>query len=198
MRRPQKYLATLLITTFIFGFHSLGFSADDDSLVVTDSGNVGIGTATPAAKLSFGDLRNYTESDGLTWFDPYPTAYGIYRTAGSWSNPNYQQLKISWLTGIILNPGTNYGKSYVDVQGNLVVTNGGKVGTGTTSPQQSLHVNGQIQSDSNLICAPNTNVPGDIWGGPYLTNQVGFIGHMGSYALHIVWNGYRTITAQLG
>jgi hypothetical protein len=47
--------------------------------------------------------------------------YSIARTSGSWSSPNYQQLKLTWGTGIVLDPGTSYDKSYVDVLGRLVV-----------------------------------------------------------------------------
>ena len=88
------------------------------------SGNVGIGTTTPQAKLSFADLFS-TAADGITWFSASPASYGIYKTAGAWTGPNYQQLKLSWQTGIILDPGNAFGKSYVDVVGaGLKVTSG--------------------------------------------------------------------------
>ena len=75
----------------------------------------------------------------------------------------------------------------------LVVDDNGNVGIRTTTPLDSLHVNGQIRSNANMIMGTPSSVPDDIWGGPYLTNQTGFIGSMGGYALDMVWNGYRRI-----
>ncbi|GEM_PF-6763945 len=100
------------------------------------SGNMGIGTGAgiPGAKLSFANLNDGRNSaDGITWYSPSPFDYGIYRTAGAWTGNDYQQLKLSWVTGIVLNPGSNYtyGKNYVDVQGNMRITG---TGYGLTFP----------------------------------------------------------------
>jgi hypothetical protein len=85
-------------------------------------GNVGIGTTTPGAKLSFANLEDGRDTaDGIAWYNPAPLSYGIYRTAGPWSSPDYQQLKLAWDTGIVIYPGSAYGKSYVDVQGKMKV-----------------------------------------------------------------------------
>jgi hypothetical protein len=69
-------------------------------------------------------------SSGFTWASSHsPEAlynYGIYNTSGGWDAPDYQQLKLNWDTGIILNPGTSYGKSYVDVQGGGLRVSSGK------------------------------------------------------------------------
>ena len=43
------------------------------------------------------------------------TEYAIYKTAGTWSAPDYQQLDISFNTGIVLDPGSLYGRSYVSI-----------------------------------------------------------------------------------
>src|SRR5690349_14436898 len=76
------------------------------------SGNVGIGTTSPGAKLSFNNVDDGSNgSDGITWYNTYPLDYGIYRTPGAWTSPNYQQLEIRFETGIILHPGTLYGRS---------------------------------------------------------------------------------------
>ncbi len=97
-----------------------------DQLIIASGGNVGIGASNPKAKLSFSDVT-LDSTDGLTWYNSgtLPSdhlLYGIYRTAGPWSSPSYQQLKLNWETGIILNPGSGYSKSYVDVQGGGLVT----------------------------------------------------------------------------
>jgi hypothetical protein len=112
------------------------------------SGNVGIGTTSPAAALSFTDVDATTSPTGITWYSGggvnNATAYGIHKTAGSWSHPNYQQLRLGWYTGIVLDPGTQYGKSYVDIQGNGLRVTNGSVGIGTITPANNtkLHVEG--------------------------------------------------------
>lgn len=97
-------------------------------------GNLGIGSTAPGAKLSFQDLTN-NSVDGITWYSPNPLVYGIHRTSGDWISPNYQQLRLSWDTGLIIDPGTLYGKSYLDVQGNGIRVTSGSVGIGTTNTQ---------------------------------------------------------------
>lgn len=116
-------------------------SALGDSQISDNGTNVGIGNTSPGAKLSFIDLPNSSSADGITWYSPAPTTYGIFRTAGTWSSPNYQQLQLNWITGIILNPGASYGKSYVDIQGGGLRVSSGNVGIGTTTPLAKLHLN---------------------------------------------------------
>jgi hypothetical protein len=115
------------------------------------SGNVGIGTTSPAAKLSFNNVDDGSNTaSGITWYNPSPLGYGIYRTAGAWTHPDYQQLKLSFSTGIVLDPGTLYGKSYVDVQGAGLRVTSGKVGIGTVSPQAQLEVKGPYAGISHV------------------------------------------------
>ena len=78
---------------------------------ILSTGNVGIGTSTPGAKIGFTDLTISTLADGITWYNPAPTSYGIFKTAGSWVGPNYQQLEHSWQTGIVIDGGSLYGLS---------------------------------------------------------------------------------------
>lgn len=112
------------------------------NLYWSGTGNLGIGTITPGAKLSFPNLDASTSADGITWYNPGPLQYGIYKTSGTWTAPNYQQLKLSWETGIVLAPGTLYGKSYVDIQGVGLRVSSGNVGIGTATPAGKLHVIG--------------------------------------------------------
>jgi hypothetical protein len=108
--------------------------------LTVSNGNVGISTGTAYAKLSFNDLNDGTNgADGITWYNPGPTTYGIHRTAGAWSGPDYQQLRFGWDTGIILDGGSAYGKS-----GTVFQPTGGNVGIGITSPKAHLDVNGEI------------------------------------------------------
>jgi hypothetical protein len=154
----------------------LGFNSDGttDNMVVTlgvqyssnyynvinikrDTRNVGIGSTNPqrtldlseSGQITFGDQVSSGTSDnkqGIYWHNG--DSYGIFRTSGSWSAPNYQQLILKWATGIILNPGGGtYGKSHVGVVGGVSIgdsyfdseyNNGlivqGNVGIGTTDP----------------------------------------------------------------
>ncbi len=101
----------LLATT---PFYALAQWSTSGTAIFYGAGNVGIGTASPGAKLSFSDLTGSTAADGITWYSPSPLDYGIFKTSGSWNAPNYQQLKLNWATGIILDPGSSYGKSFVE------------------------------------------------------------------------------------
>jgi len=61
------------------------------------------------------DIVNNTEQ-GIYWHNAH-SEYGIYRTAGGWDASDYQQLKIDCNTGIIIDGGSSYGKSGVEIVG---------------------------------------------------------------------------------
>lgn len=110
-------------------------------------GNIGLNEVNPGARLSFNMLNDGSNGpDGITWYSPSPLVYGIHRTAGAWVAPNYQQLRVSWDTGIILDPGNLYNKSYVDVRGAGLRVSSGNVGIGVDSPDDKLAVNGNIRA----------------------------------------------------
>ncbi len=141
------YPSVLGTANYIPKFTSSGLAS---SALYESGGNIGIGTTAPtrkfdvstAGQITFGDNVTYDSTAGIYWHSG--TAYGMYRTAGSWTSPNYQQVRLNWDTGIILNPGTAYGKSYVDIQGKGLRVTSGNVGIGTTSPQASLDIRGSL------------------------------------------------------
>lgn len=117
---------------------------------INNTGNLGIGTNSPGGRLSFTNVDQTEEAMGVTWYNPNNTAYAIHRTGGAWTAPDYQQLRISWNTGIILDPGVSYGKSYIDVVGSGLRVTQGSVGIGTTTPGNKLSIATSIANTSGL------------------------------------------------
>lgn len=138
---------TLLETTNIdlgSGFNFNFMKSGNNYFSILNNGNIGIGTTSPGARLAFPNVDEINDPIGLTWFNPSPLLYGIYRTAGTWSAPDYQQLKMMWNTGIVLDPGTAYGKCYVDIAGNGLRVTSGNVGIGITNPVALLSLGGSV------------------------------------------------------
>ncbi|CAH0277686.1 MULTISPECIES: ELKS/Rab6-interacting/CAST family protein [unclassified Pedobacter] len=136
----KKILALACLST-CFGIVSA------QNVFPTNGGNVGIGTLNPAAKISFNDVNDGTDTpDGITWFNGAPLNYGIYRTPGPWNGPAFQQLKLQWDTGIILETIASYEKSYVDIRGGGLRVSSGNVGIGILNPNEKLAVNGTIRA----------------------------------------------------
>jgi hypothetical protein len=121
--------------------------------VYVTAGNVGIGVTNPQARLSFPDMPWTTSADGITWYSSDPLSYGIYRTAGSWTSPTWQQLRVNWGTGIILDPGSGWAYTYVDIRGGGLRVSSGDVGIGTTSTTAKLDVLGPATGTGATIRA---------------------------------------------
>jgi hypothetical protein len=145
------------VDMFTYSNHALALgTANTERMRIDNNGNVGIGTASPGAKLSFSDLTGSAAADGITWYSPSPLDYGIFKTSGSWNAPNYQQLKLNWATGIILDPGSSYGKSFVEVGGGGLRVTSGNVGIGTTNPGSfKLAVEGKIWAKEVQVALTN-------------------------------------------
>ena len=137
-----------------------GASTAADLMTILGNGNVGIGTASPqrtldagtSGQITFGDDGHTSSgSPGVYWVSG--NAYGLYKTPGGWTAPNYQQLEMIFATGIVIDGGSAYGKS-----GTVLQPNGGFVGIGTTSPTYKLDVAGQIRSSTGGFRFPDGTV----------------------------------------
>jgi hypothetical protein len=130
--------------------------------VYRSSGNVGIGTATPAQKLDvngsvqFG-VNSATSSNIL--FSPSATAQGFIRLASD-ANANYLQSGLDGTTGstkdLRFSPALT-ATPWMAIQGTS-----GNVGVGTTTPNASLHLNktlptGTISSTATAVSGVGTN-----------------------------------------
>ncbi|MES2087839.1 MAG: immunoglobulin-like domain-containing protein [Patescibacteria group bacterium] len=106
------------------------FNAGSEKMRLTQTGNLGIGTTTPAARLSLNQ--------------PSTTALGLY--LAGFSNATVDLFRIS--TSTLTATSTAF-----------VVNSNGKVGIGTTSPQATLGMTGSIGvNSSHLFLATNGNV----------------------------------------
>jgi hypothetical protein len=103
-----------------------------DNIQLQDSSALGIGTV--AASSSVGHTASTNE--GIFWHTS-TAGYGVYRTSGSWTGPDYQQLQLTWDTGIILDGGASYGQSGVIFKNNgteaMRLGSGGTLLVNTTS-----------------------------------------------------------------
>jgi len=124
-----------------------------DTLQLQDDSKMGFGTANAAASVG----HTAAGPEGIFWHTDR-NSYGVYRTTGAWSAPNYSQLKLDFTTGIILDGGSAYGKSGVRVINDLIC------GSGTGYPHSAsinsayFHATGDTsQPACRLVQVSNSN-----------------------------------------
>ncbi len=130
---------------FLFIIISIPYS------VISFSQNVGIGTATPAAKLDVKSASNYvSQFNGAS--PMYMSIYesDVYR--GYWGSYSGAAEDVDFGTGA----GNTLGKLHFTIQASpkLTINTSGQVGIGTTSPSHLLHINGGnlfVESNTGLI-----------------------------------------------
>ena len=152
-------------------FPLLFTTSNQERMRITSAGSIGIGTTTPAYKLEVNGMIGTNLNNicfqpsggsigtdgtyGIYWHTSNDSNYAIYRSSGAWTATTYQQLVMSFITGIVLNPGSAFTKSYVDVQGGGLRVTSGNVGIGTTSPTESIHSTNKIYSQVQLLGSSN-------------------------------------------
>jgi hypothetical protein len=114
--------------------HPLLFQVNsDEKMRILSNGNVGIGTTSPANKLTI-------SNDGAAG---YSTSIGLYNTFNTAANRN-------WAIGLNRNAYGDFSIITSSVQDGvpnterLYISNSGNVGIGTTSPAEKLHVIGNV------------------------------------------------------
>ena len=133
------------------GTISSGAITSSGNLNITGAGNgILIDNSSGGANIGIGEGVRPTNSvghtasddEGIFWHTDSSNDYGIYRTAGSWSSPSYQKLRIRWPVGIELDGGnstyTNYGVNLVSssplrMNGNIVIDSSRNITAGTIS-----------------------------------------------------------------
>lgn len=104
--------------------------------------------------INFNDVNDGRNvPDGITWYKAAPSLYGIFRTEGAFLAPNYQQLKMAFQTGIIIDGGFEHARS-----GTAIQPNGGKVGIGNIAPTAKLEVTGNSAVYSDFVNYSGTTV----------------------------------------
>lgn len=175
--RAEKTNSTAGDFGFGLGFYTRvnGSSQTTENLVISSTGNVGIGTSSPVNKI---DIRASTNGAAGIVVDndsAGTAAYSALSLANSslgniaelvftgpnhsayWSEPNLLHL-INRVGGISFN--TN---GYSDSNERVRITSSGNVGIGTTSPVQALEVVGTIrQTGCTTAGTLSANASGDI------------------------------------
>lgn len=145
-------------------------AADDnpaDAVYVDDSGNVGIGTLNPFAKL---DVEGQIKVNGFIM--PSDAYSGYVLTADSFGVGTWQPLPDISSSGLGGSGTTNYLSKFTSSNTlgiSSIFENAGKIGIGTTSPNAKLDVQGgPIKATGGLIIEtrtsdPSSPVTGQIW-----------------------------------
>jgi hypothetical protein len=177
-------------------------------MTISHSGKVGIGTVAPEDQLHVGGtgrinlmLGSSVATDsiaGIYWHTTGSTNYAIHRTSGPWIPNVYQQLRISFDTGIILDTRNEYDRSFVQVDGTGLRVSTGNIGIGTTTKtlNYKLDIYGSAWNNCQRIYSSGTSSGIDFWDSAHLPvarkgavysdgSGFGLLNHAGSWGLRI-------------
>src|SRR3989338_5402682 len=131
-----------------------------DDVVIKGTGNVGIGTTSPASKLHIPNVNLNSAASGLTLEGGWPWTYYKDNETNqpSWvvyGDNNFYVRSV---------PYADRNSSDLSTVGNILLTigTGGNVGIGTTSPTQQLNIYGD-NTDSIGIRISNITSGGETW-----------------------------------
>jgi hypothetical protein len=122
-------------------------NSEDKNMVITDSGKVGIGTATPSETLSVGEALSALSLTGAKTISIGDSSHDVYLLMGNGNN-NY-----GWLKWTVSDRSLSFKtmNSFTPYSDTLVIRDG-KVGIGTSTPTHTLNVvgNANVTGDSYI------------------------------------------------
>ncbi len=158
-------------------FYTRTHGANDPSewMRITSTGNVGIGTTSPARPLDIKRDTAYNGGGGMR-VSTNPGGTETYIDIGA-STGSY-----GWIQAWYNNPGVSSGANPL-----LLQTNGGNVGIGTVGPQTVLDVNGRIRWSAGSWVQFNYNYMNQA--SPYIEVQSGY--NSGLYGISVYASSRR-------
>jgi len=130
-------------SSYNFAIKTLG----SDRMVINSSGNVGIGTTSPVAKLDVNGGIRLGQYNAIQWGGNTSNQLSINDSSSNGAGlKGYINLTSVNTFGAAFNMNFGVGNNATD---RMVITYDGNVGIGTTSPSQKLDVVGNIRSQFN-------------------------------------------------
>ena len=131
-----------------FGTKIMNYLENSALMTIQDSGNVGIGTVAPSAK-----LHVYDASAGHIIADALATGNSQFRL--------YKDGALKWA---MYSPNSSNDLRFFDTADRVTLQLGGNVGIGTTTPGQKLEINGGVKLNTATVQPPcDATTRGTIW-----------------------------------
>lgn len=171
-------------------------------VTVDSSGNVGIGTTTPETSLSIvaanalgSTFTGSVDGEGLRVQSNYTAGNYTSLVEGSYTNTsNFPHARIGAMydgggSNLAFGTSNNYSVGITNTA--MFIDSDGKVGIGTTSPNQVLDVDGALTVRNKMVIGTSTFTQ-EPWSGSTIAfANYGSIGTQGSYRASWSWNWER-------